>query len=95
MCELLLHHHIKSPEKSICGIYIFLVSCHLDISDSKIMLRVKSLQGELLILISVLLDCSRENALNVTVQSLTIGPLGLVACGCNTQQLVQRFVFLL
>lgn len=30
MYKLLLHHHMKPPEKSICGIYIFLTSCHLD-----------------------------------------------------------------
>lgn len=59
------------------------------------MLQVKSLQGKLLILISVILDCSRENALNVIVHNLTIGPSGWVACGCNIQQLVQRYIFLL
>lgn len=29
MYNLLLHHHMKPPEKSICGIYVFLASCHL------------------------------------------------------------------
>lgn len=30
MYKLLLHHHMKPPKKSICGIYVFLTSCHLD-----------------------------------------------------------------
>lgn len=40
------------------------------------MLQAKSLQEKLLILLSVILDCSRENALNVIVHNLTIGPQG-------------------
>lgn len=45
------------------------ISC-LDISNSKFMLQVKSLQGKLLILVSVILNCSKVNALNVIVWDL-------------------------
>lgn len=61
---------MQPPDKSICVFYIFLVFSHLDLRDSKIVLQVKSLQGKLLILISDILDCNRENALNITASSL-------------------------
>lgn len=52
----------------MCQLYI---SC-LDVRNSKFMLQVKSLQGKLLILVSVILNCSRENALNVIAWDLQV-----------------------
>lgn len=46
--DLLLHHHTKPPEKSIRGIYLFPVPCHLDVRHSETGLQGKSLQGKLL-----------------------------------------------
>lgn len=51
------------------------------------MLQEKFLQGKLLILIYIILDCGRVNALSVILHNFTIGPPGLVARGCNTQWL--------
>lgn len=52
----------------MCRLYI---SC-LEVRNSKFMLQVKSFQGKLLILVSVILNCSRENALNVIVWDLQV-----------------------
>lgn len=62
---------VTSPHETSGEIYMWhlYISC-LDISNSKFMLQVKSLQGKLLILVSVILNCSKENALNVMVWDL-------------------------
>lgn len=52
----------------MCRLYI---SC-LEVRNSKFMLQVKSLQGKLLILVSVILNCRRENALNVIAWDLQV-----------------------
>lgn len=55
------------------------ISCVLASGYKRLKDELKSLQGKQLILISVILDCSRENALNVIIHNLTIGPPGMVA----------------